>query len=305
MGADLIRFTPRFPLIKGLPYSARVDRDILFILIERTGAGMSRNLEATFTLPKSDLVASTVVTQIYPTADELPENQLKFYLHFSAPMKRGQAYQRIHLLDASGRQVDVPFLELTPELWDLKTQRLTLLFDPGRIKRGLRPHEDLGMALQKGRAYRLVIDRHMLDARGQDLPQTFEKHFTVVAADRMAPNYTRWSLTTPTVNTYAPVTVNFPEPLDHGLLGHLFAVQDSVGNDVPGDIEIMRNETMWAFVPSNTWETGEYTILIDTRIEDLAGNTLNYLFDVDIQQEGNLSPDQTPFVKLHFKVTVP
>jgi len=67
----------------------------------------------------------------------------------------------------------------------------------------------------------------------------------------------------------------------------------------------MRNETMWAFVPSNTWETGEYTILIDTRIEDLAGNTLNYLFDVDIQQEGNLSPDQTPFVKLHFKVTVP
>ena len=32
------------------------------------------------------------------------------------------------------------------------------------------------------------------------------------------------------------------------------------------------------------------------------GNTVNYLFDVDIQQEGNLSQDQPPYVLLRFEV---
>lgn len=303
--ADLIRFKPRFPLVRGLAYTARVDLDILFVLIERMAAGRYENLEATFALSKSSTAATTVVAQVYPSTDQIPENQLKFYIHFSTPMKRGQAYQMIRLVDAEGRPVAAPFLELAPELWDSKTQRLTLLFDPGRIKRGLRPHEDLGMALQKGRSYRLEIAKDMLDAQGQVLAKAFEKNLAVVAADRTSPDYTSWSLTAPSSNTHDPVVLGFVEPLDHGLLSHLFEIQDVSGEVVSGEIKILDQETKWQFVPNKPWQTGGYTLKIDARLEDLAGNTLNYLFDVDIQQEGNLSPDQAPVVTLQFEVNLP
>ena len=112
-------------------------------------------------------------------------------------MKRGQAYQFIRLVDdAEGRPVEAPFLELAPELWDSKTQRLTMLFDSGSINRGLRPHEDLGLALQEGRPYRLVVAEDMLDATGQTLQRAFEKPFTVVAADRTSHDYSWWLLVT-------------------------------------------------------------------------------------------------------------
>src|SRR4029077_16843257 len=99
------------------------------------------------TVPESAAGKPTEVTHVYPTATALPENQLKFYIHFSAPMGRGEAYEHVHLLDAKGRRDDLPFLELAEELWDASGKRLTLLIDPGRIKRGLKPREDLGPVL--------------------------------------------------------------------------------------------------------------------------------------------------------------
>ncbi|MCH7864908.1 MAG: hypothetical protein IIC56_06820, partial [Proteobacteria bacterium] len=104
------------------------------------------------------------MTQVYPSADVLPENLLKFYLHFSAPMSRGDSYQHIRLVRQNGSVVDLPFLELDQELWDRRQTRLTLLFDPGRIKRGLKPHEEVGPALKPGRRYTLEIDAHWLNA---------------------------------------------------------------------------------------------------------------------------------------------
>src|SRR5205823_5383949 len=98
------------------------------------------------------------VAQVYPTADELPENLLKFYLHFTGPMRRGEAYDHLRLLDAQGKVVERSFLELGEELWDGSGRRFTLVIDPGRIKRGLKPREDLGPVLEAGKSYTLVID---------------------------------------------------------------------------------------------------------------------------------------------------
>jgi hypothetical protein len=105
-----------------------------------------------------------------------------------------------------------------------------------------------------------------------------------------------------TGNAIPQLTLDFSEPLDHGLLGYLIEVQGASGGIVPGEIEILDKETRWRFIPDRPWQAGAYTIRIDSRLEDLAGNTLNYLFDVDIQQEGNLSPDQPPYVLLRFEV---
>src|SRR5262249_20989692 len=55
--------------------------------------------------------------RIYPSGEVLPENLLRFYLHFSSPMSRGEAYKHLRLLDASGKAIADTFLELDEELW--------------------------------------------------------------------------------------------------------------------------------------------------------------------------------------------
>ena len=81
--------------------------------------------------------ATTTITYVYPTSGQLPENHLKFYVHFSAPMSRGEAYRRISRRRRTRTASRV--LELGEELWDPAMQRFTLLFDPGRVKRRLVP----------------------------------------------------------------------------------------------------------------------------------------------------------------------
>ena len=74
-----------------------------------------------------------------------------------------------HLLDAAAKEVDLPFLELEQELWDSSGKRFTLFFDPGRIKRGLKPREEVGPALEEGKSYTFVVDRAWHDAQGDSL----------------------------------------------------------------------------------------------------------------------------------------
>ena len=83
-------------------------------------------------------------------------------------MSTGDNYRHIHLLDAAGKAVESPFLEIDQELWDPECRRFTLFIDPGRIKRGLKPREDLGPVLEEGKAgFTLVIDRAWADAADQ------------------------------------------------------------------------------------------------------------------------------------------
>jgi hypothetical protein len=47
--------------------------------------------------------------------------------------------------------------------------RLTLFIDPGRIKRGVLPLEEVGPALEEGKRYTLMIDRDLKDGTGNPL----------------------------------------------------------------------------------------------------------------------------------------
>jgi hypothetical protein len=60
---------------------------------------------------------------------------------------RGEAYEHIKLLDAKGKPLEEVFLELGEELWDPEMKRFTLLFHPGRVKKGLVPREELTEAI--------------------------------------------------------------------------------------------------------------------------------------------------------------
>jgi hypothetical protein len=266
----VLRFEPRFPLAPGVRYRA-VFRP----------AGGAKPVEARLFVPKPGRRPTTVVTHVYPSAGRLPENQLKFYLHFSSPMRRGEAYRHIQLLDEKGKGVDLPFLELDEELWDPSGKRFTLFFDPGRIKRGLKPREEVGPALVRGKRYTLVVDRAWRDEEGNPLKESFRKTFDVTAPDDTPPDPKAWKLAPPAAGTRAPLRVTFPEPMDHALLHRLVWVTDPGGRKVAGTAAVGANETRWSFTPDKPWPAGSYHLVADTRLEDLAGNSIGRPFEVD------------------------
>lgn len=273
-----LRFESRFPGSPGLTY--RADFDPARIPI----AGDAKPISATVRIPKPAIVATTELMKIFPTRDHLPENQLKFYLHFSAPMSRANAYSHIHLIDDKGREVANPFLELGEELWDADTKRFTLFLHPGRIKRGLKMREELGPILEEGRRYTLVIDEAWPDAEENPLKKGFRKAFSVGKPDDTQPSPKDWTLKLPAGNNVEPLTVDFPEPLDHALLNRVIWVEDSNGKRIAGATRISREETRWQFTPEKPWKGGKYRLVVETILEDLAGNSIARPFEVDIVQ---------------------
>jgi hypothetical protein len=275
---DVVRFEPRYPLASNVTYRAVVQQ------ARFPGADPKlelKPLETEVALAKTGGKAATAVESIYPTAERLPENQLKFYLHFTAPMSRGEAYQRLQLLDEKGNPIYQPFLELDEELWDRTGKRFTLFIDPGRIKRGLKPREDLGPVLEEGKRYTLVIDQRWADAMGQPLKETFRKKIQVEAPEESLPDPKTWKLETPAAGTTKPMVVIFPRPLDHALLHRLLWVEGGEKRH-EGSIKVSAKETRWEFTPSAAWTAGRFALVADKRLEDLAGNSIGKAFEVDV-----------------------
>jgi hypothetical protein len=262
---DTLVFRPSFPLSSGVRYRA----------IFRPPSGPP--VEAVFDGPVRSLAPIARVTHIFPSAGVLPANLLKLYIHFSAPMSRSEAWQRIHLIDTgAGKPVELPFLEIEQELWDRDHRRLTVLFDPGRIKRGLVPINEVGPALVKGRKYALVVDASWKDANGAPMIETGRKEFTVGADDRTAVEPKRWKITTPASGTQSPLVIDFGEPLESALAEHSITV-----DGIEGAVAISKDESRWSFTPSSPWKSGNHRLVVDRALEDLAGNRVGRVFDVD------------------------
>ncbi len=263
--ADGLAFRPKYALQPGLRYRAVYSGAV-----------------SMFEIPKRVVTPSAAVVQVFPSSAVIPENILKFYLHFSAPMSRGEAYQHLRLLDAKGAPVALPFLEIDQELWDREGRRLTVLFDPGRIKRGLAPNEEVGLPVTAGGRYTLVIDAGWQDAAGQPLKSEFRKEFLAAEADRTPPDPKTWKITAPTAGKSHPVSLEFPEPMDHALLRSLIEVTTPAGRSIAGSMDVDHEEMRWQFTPADPWKPGEYVVQVARTLEDRAGNTLGRPFDVDV-----------------------
>jgi hypothetical protein len=288
---NTIRFEPRFPLVPGLVYRVTFDP---------SAATGGKAMTAEVSVPKPPTAATTVVEQIYPTRSDLPENQLKFYLHFSKPMSRGEAYRRIRLLREDGTAVESPFLELDEELWTPDGKRFTLFFHPGRVKRGLKPREALGPILEEGKRYSLVVDAGWPDEDGNPLKSDFRKSFSAGKPDDEQPNPIKWKVQQPKAGSDAALVVEFPESLDHALLQRMLWVVDAENRRVPGTIRIGKHETVWGFRPDKPWSAGTYRLMINTALEDLAGNSVASPFEVDVFRKVERREEKT--VALSFVV---
>jgi hypothetical protein len=267
--AGRVRFTPMFPLDPGRQYH---------VTFTPPGAAP---VTAKVGLPAPDMTPKTIVAEVYPTAGVVPENQLRFYIHFSAPMGSRGGLDFIHLLDDAGKEVKDPFLPLDAEFWNDDRTRYTVFFDPGRQKRGIAPIADMGRSLTAGKSYTLVIDAEWRDGNGLPLKQIYRRAFKAGPPDEKPLDPTTWKIAAPAAGTNAPLTIAFPEPLDHGLLLRALGVLSPAGKPLEGEVTVGTNELTWSFAPAEPWQAGAYNVVAFAMLEDLAGNRIGRAFEVD------------------------
>lgn len=250
-------------------------------------------------IPVADANNAPAIVAIYPTADTLPENLLKFYIRFSKPMKEGDALNHILLLKNGHDTAQHVFLDLQPELWNNDRTMLTVWLDPGRIKRDLQPNKQMGPPLQPGLHYSLLV-KDWQDTEGGILQQPGQKDFFTGPRDSISPAIEKWIFTWPAKETTNPLIIELGEPLDYTLLNNTIRIIDETGNLVPGKISIEKKETALQFIPKRDWKSGKYFLETESRLEDLAGNNLNRLFDTDLVAKQ--AEDQRSVHKLEFRI---
>jgi len=227
----------------------------------------------------SDCLEPTAeVSEVYPRAEKLPENLLRLYVYFSEPMSRDDTSLSVSLLDHQGDPIPGVFLDNRYDLWSPDGTRLTVLFDPGRVKTGLAAHNRLGRALISEVSYTLAIDEG-LDEKGCPLKHSFTKPFQAQDAYSNELDLSQWSLNKLAAGTLEPLSVNFNREMDHLSLAYRIRVEDTDGNRIRGALSLVDNEQIWRFTPTSPWKKQGYRIAIDTALEDVAGNRLTGLFD--------------------------
>ncbi len=200
-------------------------------------------------------------------------------------MSEDWAARAVHVRRADNdKTLDGVFLAMEPELWDRERRRLTLLLDPGRIKRGLVPNEEAGYPLIEGVPVIVTIATDFHDAAGRPLRTGAERGYEIGPPLRARVNPADWRYHCPTAGSTDPLTVEFDRPLDHALLQHSLWVNDAAGVALLGQGSVGPGERCWRFAPQSPWEEGQHQVTVDPRLEDLAGNSLIRVFDRDLMR---------------------
>src|SRR5262249_26981212 len=162
------------------------------------------------------------------------------------------------------------------ELWDPDNRRLTMTFDPGRIKRGLVSNTHMGTPIAEGARYTLVIDREWPDARGVPMAAEFRRPFRGGGPLRTPPDPHAWPSPPPdrhagqiaprAPGSPQPLRVPFGQPMNYALLQRMTRVPTEAG-DGAGAVAVDRHETVWRFTPDAAWRRGSYRLVVDGGIE--------------------------------------
>jgi hypothetical protein len=256
-GADMC-FVPRHPFVDGVVYALTVDGVVA----------------ATILRPAAAVATTVAVTAIYPSCAGVPLNLLRLYAHFSAPVREGLAQGAVELCrEDTGETIEGAFLHMEPELWDRDHRRLTVLLDPGRIKRGLVPNQEAGYPLVEGVPVILRV--------GSSAARRYAVGPPVRA--RVDPALWRWEV--PAAGSVDPLILGFDRPLDHALLRRCLWITDAAGLRLQGTVSIGDGEQSWRFEPVALWDAEPKVLVVDATLEDVAGNSVARVFDRDLDRE--------------------
>lgn len=263
---NVLSFTPAFGFSAGQHYVARVRSEEKEELIP-------------FRIHSDIPMPPAKITKLYPSGETLPENTLRFYIHFSKPMKPHVALNYIKLRDTSGNVDDAAFMQFKQELWNEDRTRLTVLMDPGRIKRNVATNRALGPALIAGQRYEFVVEPGWPTADGTSVLPEFSKSFLVSEPLREMPSVDLWEVITPQLGTRDPLRIEFDRPYDHQLLRKEILVGQESDRKIEGDVEIGEDESSWYFTPKTAWADEQVWLVVNSILEDVAGNNFKDLLD--------------------------
>ena len=218
-----------------------------------------------------------MLISISPHARVLPANTLRFYIHFSRPAEAHFERDQLCLLDDKEQLVRDPFLVLSQELWSPDGRRLTVLMEPGRIKRspGADPaHEP---ALFVGRTFSLAVT-----ALGQTARHTFRVSDPVLEAVEES----RWRLVAPPPGSRNPLLVYFDRVMDAGLCEAEIGVLTASGEVIQTSVLLAPDGTTAHIIPSKPWSALEHHLIVSERLEDVCGNRLGEALDHDVSTGG-------------------
>lgn len=218
------------------------------------------------------LVASVAVAElpkvvrIEPGGSSLPANALRLYVWFDRPARMLVDQGDVRLLDADGVAIPGAFMDFGQALWSPDGRRLTILFDPGRVKRDVEGAGDSAAPLVAGRTYQVAVG-------------AFRWRFLATPAIRDRIDPSAWTITAPVAGTRAPLALRFDRTMDTALLGTRLTVTDARGARVTGRAVGEDEGAAWRFVPSAPWRPGAYRVEVDATLEDVAGNRVGEALD--------------------------
>lgn len=274
-----ITFTPLFPFDPGRTYRVVFDPSRL------PRPRQAATVTAVVRLPAVATEPTTVVTAVHPAADVVPENLLRVYIEFSAPMGSGVGLDFVTLVELSGpdgrteRVEPGAFLPVEANFWSPDHTRYTLFFDPGRVKEGIFPNRQSGRPLRAGRRYALDIASAWTDANGLPLKAGYRHAFRVGPAIDEAIALSDWTIARPAPGARDRLVVRFPRPLDHGILVRALGVETTNRRPVDGEISLESHDTAWVFTPVAPWRSGEYNLVAQSFLEDPQGNQIGRAFE--------------------------
>ncbi|MBC7850360.1 MAG: hypothetical protein H7Y31_11520 [Chitinophagaceae bacterium] len=272
LSGDSIFFRPYIPFTKGDSYRVKFNNVVIAIV---------RIPEPTGPAPE--------IVNIYPTNDTVPVNLLKLYIAFSIPMREGKWRDNIVLIKNGVDTVSDAFLDVDLELWNNEHTVLTIWFDPGRVKRGLQPNEKLGSPLHEKQKYELLVLKNLEDVDGRILRTGGSKRFFVNDRDSESPHVDDWLIRIPKSDTRTALHFSFGESLDAMLLENSISINYNE-HGLAGVFEPINKERELRFIPEASWQVGEYEIIVDPILEDLAGNNMTRLFDNPIDSSKKIKP---------------
>ena len=285
-----IRFVPRFPAEPGVRYVAEFDPARLRSLAKELAPARvlaepqakESRVSAEYLIEKPRAEPTTKITAVYPSGERLPENLLRFYIHFSAPMSRGEVYHHLKLIDTStGKPVHAPFLD-SRKSCGRRMPRVSRCFSTQGVSSGAGAARDVRAGARIGQVV-LPDHRQGVDRRRRKRPAGgVSPDVSRGPADETMPDPKKWSVKPPRAGSEDALVVRFPEPLDHALLERVVGVRDPEGQGVHGHISIDEHETVWRFVPEALWRAGTYRLVVGTELEDVAGNSVASPFEVDL-----------------------
>jgi hypothetical protein len=219
------------------------------------------------------------VLRFVPDANELPSNLLRVYVEFSEPMSEKFAMSKaIEVVDlASGQLVDAALLDVERPLFDADNRRLTVVFNPGRTKRGVGSNLEGGPPLAPGGTYALRVVGGLEDAQGDALPGDVMHVFRTVAPTREPLDLGTWQVDTPAPGSADPLEIHFDRWLDP------YQAQDRIVllDDAGARVAVTADSTGHRLTlrPAAPWTSGCYELVASPELEDVSGNRPTRAFD--------------------------